>query len=376
MQFLKNLWLGLLGTILMGVGSLCNAHLMPAQQGTINIVGQAAFVVLAVPVSALVAADDNRDGRLSELELQAHTSKISEQVLQRFSIDDAGARSSGQVLQIMSEPDERVASGAGGAGGAGASHCLILMRFAFASEPSALGVETDLFGYRTDEQQLTLKLTRGTDTEAVVLTPRHTSHRFFQSGIEVLRDYAMVGIEHILLGWDHLLFLLTVVVGGRGWRYWAAVLTSFTLAHSVTLGASLMAWVQVPAAWVEPALAVSIVVMAAFNLARRDVAVPWRVAVVAACGLLHGLGFAGSMAQMGLHGVYRWTSLVGFNLGIELGQVVFLCAVLGGAALLQWGLARVPHMALLGLRLGVRAAGFASWCAIGLGAFWLVERLA
>jgi hydrogenase/urease accessory protein HupE len=248
----------------------------------------------------------------------------------------------------------------------------MLMKVSFAGAPDALHLAVDMFGTAPRERQLTLKVTRGEDTEAVVLTPWHNTHRLFQSPLEVLVDYTLLGIEHILLGWDHLTFLITVLVAATGWRYWWRVLTGFTVAHSITLTATLLGWVQVSAAWVEPLIAASIVLMALLNLTRRSAALYQRMAIVFACGLLHGLGFASSMMAMGLHGAYRVTSVVGFNVGIELGQVLFLMAIL----------ALVRSMSALGLpgllqNMGVSmpVGKIASVLALCVGGVWFLQRL-
>ncbi len=367
-----------LGMLLGAATVFSHAHLMPAQQGSVNVVADAAFVVLAVPTSAMTGVDDNRDGRLSEAELMRHRDTLAAQVSDRFAVHDAGVRTPVQVLQVIAEPDERASlSGAAVATqlNGGARHFLVLMRHKLGAQGEAVAIHTDLFGSFADEKQLTLKLSRGADMEAAVLTPLQPSHRFFQSPFEVLVHYGALGIEHILLGWDHLLFLLTLMVGVRAFRDWFALLTSFTVAHSITLFASLLGWLKASPAWVEPGIAASIVILAALNLLRTDMPLRWRTTLVWACGLLHGLGFAGAMAQMGLHGVYQVTSLLGFNLGIEIGQGLFIAMAWGGARMMGQMLYKLPLSPPLTLQL-VRSGGVAaSWGAIGLGSFWLLARL-
>lgn len=335
------------------------AHWMPAQQGSINLVDKDVFLVAALPVSALSGVDDDRDGRLSDTELLAHTRSIKDQIAWRLRLLNDQAAGQLAFLQVMTDPD-------------GAEHFVVLMKVSFAGAPENLQIETDLFGNSDKERQLTLKATQGADTEAVVLTPLHASHIFFRSPAQVLLNYLLLGVEHILLGMDHLLFLLTILVAAAGWRYWLGVLTSFTVAHSITLTASLMGWLQAPAAVVEPMIAASIVLMALLNLTQRSAALHRRMAIVFACGLLHGLGFASAMMDMGLHGAYRVTSVVGFNLGIELGQVLFLIAIL----------ALVRSMRLLGLNgllqqmgLSVPLTKIASVFALCVGGFWFLQRL-
>jgi hydrogenase/urease accessory protein HupE len=185
-------------------------------------------------------------------------------------------------------------------------------------------------------------------------------------------DYTLLGVEHILLGWDHLTFLITVLVAATGWRYWWRVLTGFTLAHSITLTASLLGFLQVPAALVEPLIAASIVLMAGLNLFQLHAVIGQRLLIVFACGLLHGMGFASAIADLGLHGNHQWTSILGFNLGSELGQMLFLMTVLAVA----WGLRTSGWVQGVQQRIGgLTLEQCASALALVVGLFWLCERL-
>jgi hydrogenase/urease accessory protein HupE len=258
---------------------------------------------------------------------------------------------------------------------AGSTHLLVLMKSTFAAPPNALRMETALFGTAANEQQLTFKATRGTDTEAAILTPSNGTHAFFRAPWQVVRDYIALGVEHILLGTDHLLFLLTIIVAAAGWRYWLGVLTSFTIAHSITLTLALLGVVRGPANIVEPLIAASIVLMAVLNLRQREAVAAQRMAIVFCCGLLHGLGFASAIGALGLHGTYRVASIVGFNIGIEVGQATFLCAVLGVAALIRRANVARLYAPLAGLAPQRSFARAASWCATVVGTFWLIERL-
>ncbi len=347
------------------------AHMMPAQQGTLNIVGNAVFAALSLPVSAFRDIDDDADGHLSPRELGTHAAAVRAQVEERLRLFNGDTPGHVDMVMPMAEPNERDSTST-----VGSTHVLVLMKVSFANEPRALRIETDLFGTHASERQLTVKATRGKDTEAVVLRPSHGGHAFFRAPWQVFSDYVGVGAEHILGGPDHLLFLLTIIVAAAGWRYWLGVLTSFTVAHSITLTLSLVGAVHVSAAVVEPLIAASIVLMAVLNL-RQRVAVPsHRMAVVFACGLLHGLGFASSIADMGLHGTYRAASIVGFNIGIEAGQAAFLAAVLALAVGLRT-VARGATVQRLVTPLLSRwtAPQWVSICATILGALWFVERL-
>jgi hypothetical protein len=158
----------------------------------------------------------------------------------------------------------------------------------------------------------------------------------------VFKDYAALGVEHILLGWDHLLFVLALVLLVGWGRSLVWTITSFTAGHSVTLALASLGVVHVPQAPIEATIALSIFFLAVeltgVRTGERTLTqrAPW--AVAAGFGLLHGLGFAGALAEVGLPTAEIPLALFSFNVGIELGQLAFVGAVLFAAA----ALGRVP----------------------------------
>jgi hydrogenase/urease accessory protein HupE len=196
---------------------------------------------------------------------------------------------------------------------------------------------------------------------------------------EVAATYLRLGVEHILFGFDHLLFVLALVILVRDWRRVAMTVTAFTIAHSITLAAATLGVVDVPGPPVEATIALSIVLVAVEILnARRGkpsltARLPW---LAAFCfGLLHGFGFAGALAEVGLPHHAIPVALLFFNLGVELGQLVFVAAVLSSTWLLRRAASRLwatPRVTLAFDRLdGAMAYG------IGVvAAYWLIERTA
>jgi hydrogenase/urease accessory protein HupE len=191
-----------------------------------------------------------------------------------------------------------------------------------------------------------------------------------QSVAAVSAVYFDLGIEHILTGADHLLFVLAMLIITKGlWRLVKTV-TAFTVAHSITLGLAAVGLVHVPQAPVEAVIALSIVFVAAEivrgwqgheGLAAQA---PWMVAFT--FGLLHGFGFAGALREIGLPAGHILLALLFFNLGIEAGQLLFIIAVLSVVALaggLKIGLprwvARVPPYAIGSVAM-----------------FWVIQRIA
>ena len=135
-----------------------------------------------------------------------------------------------------------------------------------------------------------------------------------------------MGIAHILSGWDHLLFLAALVLGASTVRALVATVSAFTLAHSITLALAALGGVVPSTRWVEPAIAASIVCVAAENLLRSKKGARWPVAF--AFGLVHGFGFAGALQELALDRARLLPTLVGFNAGVEAGQLAILAVVL------------------------------------------------
>ena len=159
---------------------------------------------------------------------------------------------------------------------------------------------------------------------------------------EVAWSYLALGVEHILAGVDHLLFVLALLLIVRGGKRILITITSFTVAHSITLVAATLGWVHVPGPPVEAIIALSIVFVAAEvvhglrgkpGLTARA---PWVVAF--SFGLLHGFGFAGALAEVGLPGIAIPVALLMFNVGVELGQILFVAVVIAAGTLI----ARLP----------------------------------
>src|SRR3981189_796985 len=149
---------------------------------------------------------------------------------------------------------------------------------------------------------------------------------------EVAATYLRLGVEHILFGFDHLLFVWALVSLVRGWARVAVAVTAFTIAHSTTLAAATLGFVNVPGPPVEATIALSIMLVSVEILnARRGkpnltARLPWVVAF--SFGLLHGFGFAGALAEVGLPQHAIPVALLFFNLGVEIGQLAFVAAVL------------------------------------------------
>jgi hydrogenase/urease accessory protein HupE len=194
---------------------------------------------------------------------------------------------------------------------------------------------------------------------------------------EVAATYLRLGIDHILFGFDHLLFVLALVILVREWRRVALTVTAFTVAHSITLAAATLGFVSVPGPPIEAAIALSIMLVAVeiVNARRgRPSAALRRPWLVAFCfGLLHGFGFAGALAEVGLPHHAIPIALLFFNIGVEVGQLAFVAMVLTLGAIMH-SVMRLCLQPASSRRAVSLIDVFAAYAIGAVASFWLIER--
>ena len=234
--------------------------------------------------------------------------------------------------------------------------------------PGTVTVTANLFPYDPTHQTFLNFYEREALTSQAILDRSHPQFEYFagtrQGVLAVIRKFVPAGIHHILVGPDHLLFLIGLLLLGGTIRQLLLVVTSFTVAHSITLSLAALNLVRPPAHIVEPAIALSIVYVGIDNLMvgrGRDV----RAWIAFAFGFIHGFGFASVLREMGLPGAELGWSLFSFNVGVEIGQLLVVVVVAS---------------ALMALRsrneIASRRLAFAGSVAVILaGAFWFVQRV-
>jgi hydrogenase/urease accessory protein HupE len=188
---------------------------------------------------------------------------------------------------------------------------------------------------------------------AAITTPAQATPSF--------RQFLRLGVEHIVTGYDHLLFLFGLLLSGGS--FWSAcrIITSFTVAHSITLALATLNVMSLSSRLVEPLIAASIIYVGLENLWRRDLQHRWRLTF--GFGLLHGLGFALVLRDLGIGGRAAIVPLLSFNGGVELGQMTIALLVLP----LMWQVQKLPQF----------FPRFATSCSLLVtlaGTYWLLER--
>ena len=245
---------------------------------------------------------------------------------------------------------------------------MLKLRYPIAASPGALAVAAAMFPYDPNHQTFVNVYEQGTLTTQMILDRAHRRIEYFpgtqQGRLALVRKFIGAGMHHILIGPDHILFLIGLLLLGGTLRRLLLVVTSFTVAHSITLSLAVLNIVTPPARLIEPAIALSIIYVGADNLlvrGGRDV----RVWIAFSFGFIHGFGFANVLREMELPRRALGWSLFSFNLGVEIGQLLVVAAVAAALAALK---SRSESA-----RRQVAFAG--SVLVIVAGAFWFVQRV-
>ena len=242
------------------------------------------------------------------------------------------------------------------------------LRYLTTAVPGAVSISAKMFPYDPQHQTFVNVYENDALTSQMILDVNHAETEYFagtrQGVAAVIRKFIPAGIHHILIGPDHLLFLVGLLLLGGSIRRLAMVVTSFTIAHSITLSLAALNIVTPPARIIEPAIALSIVYVGADNLLAqggRDV----RAWIAFAFGFIHGFGFANVLREMELPARALGWSLFSFNFGVEIGQLLVVILVASAFAWLrsrsEWARGQLVY------------AG--SIVVIAAGSFWFVQRV-
>lgn len=382
-RFFRSLWRAVQCALWLAPLAL-SAHVVETGHATVSLSGKQVFVAISIPVAALTGADDNADGVLDRTEIQAHQADLIAQVQSGLGLEGDGRKAVwSQMVLTPAQPTETPSAGAPAS--AAPPQLLAVGAAAWDDAPVVVTLDYGLWSRTplvalgapgTVVETLKVNVSRTQDgktlaEEVGLLSPHQSRLEFFAPVQRHVAHFARHGFDHIMGGADHIVFLVALLASGISVRRWAALLTAFTVAHGVTFGLASMGWVSVSAALVEPAIAASIVVVSALHLLRVQVVLKWELLLVFGLGLVHGLGFASAMREEGASQLialspYPVWSIVGFNLGIEAGQIAIALVLYA----MVWVLRRL--FARQGDAVWQRAAGVLS---MAMGAFWLVERI-
>jgi hydrogenase/urease accessory protein HupE len=335
------------------------AHWADLAVAEVSSTDDAVSITLTYPTGLTAFADTDRNGSLSNAEITRHETRLEAALGSKIVVSSGEARGRLEVMPAMA--DAKLPDGV-----SSQSHTTLTLVYRFAAKLETYAIRYDLFVPGVSTASCVATIRDGETIRNVVFTPQNLE---VSVGGEIapvdFRGFVLLGVEHILTGYDHLLFLLALLALGGGLRYVLKVVTAFTVAHSITLALTTLHVIRLPAQIVESGIALSIAFVALENLLRRGQASKLergRWLVTFAFGLLHGMGFAGILEELSIPASNLPMALVGFNLGVELGQLAVVFPVFGVLKLLE----RV--------RFSVPVQYAASVFAVAAGVYWFVER--
>jgi HupE / UreJ protein len=237
-----------------------------------------------------------------------------------------------------------------------------------AARPATLGIHAVMFPYDRLHQTFVNVYEDGGLRQQFVLAVNNPDRTYYtgttQGALAVIKTFVPAGIHHILIGPDHILFLIGLLLLGGGWKALLKIVTAFTIGHSITLSLAALNLVTPPPTIIEPAIALSIVFVGADNLMRgggRDV----RALIALTFGLVHGFGFANVLREFGLPREALGWSLFSFNVGVEIGQLFIVLLVATALALIR----------RRNETIGARLAFAGSVIVVAAGTYWFVQRV-
>jgi len=310
---------------------------------------------IAMIAPTLANVDADRDGQVAQSEFDAVRANIESLAKESFVISVDGKDAAPAAVAVaLGEGD--------------AIH--FDLRFA-APEASRLVLRSLLIGKlaRGHRQFLSLRDADGNVLKQQMLDAANNSFECDLAAVSASQTrpqsfwaFLSLGVEHILMGFDHLAFLFALLIAGGTLREAAKVITSFTVAHSITLALATLDAFNIPAGVVEPMIAASIIYVGLENIFRREIKRRWMLTF--AFGLIHGFGFASALGELGVGaGAGAVAPLLSFNLGVEIGQIAIAALVLP----LIWKLRQQP-------RFVIRYVPACSILVALAGGYWLIER--
>ena len=357
---MKFLSFALITTI--ALASSAQAHWADLAAAEISTSEREVRMTLTYPTGLTAFADDNKNGRLEGSEVATHRTALARELGSKIQITNDSKLGTLEVSAAMQ--DLKLPSSVNGK-----THSTLTLSYKFDAAIRDAKIDYNLFVPGVSTASCLATILQNGNVQNVVFTPEN--HEISLAGDSArdaapvdFKSFVFLGLEHILTGYDHLLFVLSLIALGGGLRYLLKVVTAFTLAHSVTLALTTLGIIALPGRIIESGIALSIAYVAAENIFSRNKSglerSRWIITFV--FGLLHGMGFAGLLGEMNLSTSSLPVALVGFNLGVELGQLV---VVIPAFLLLRW---------LERWKIGPQIRWSASAFAIVAGLYWFVER--
>jgi hydrogenase/urease accessory protein HupE len=298
------------------------AHWADLAVADIQISRRNVAINLTIPTGLVAQFDDDLNNRLSDAEITKYQQEL--QVFFNKKVQLTAARVKNQTLTIESATAQKLPSNLITTPD---THSNLLLKYHWAEPLDRLQLHYDLFVPNVNTARCLTQVFRNGATDNIVLTPTARNVALIDPPIgQQITSFIGLGIEHILTGYDHILFLISLLMLGGKLSNLIKVVTAFSLSHSITLTLAVLNIISVPSRWVEIAIALSIGYIAAENLWRKEPNLArWQLAF--GFGLIHGLGFSSALQELELPRNNLVTSLASFSIGIEIGQMSIVMVV-------------------------------------------------
>jgi HupE / UreJ protein len=311
-------------------------------------------IILTFPTGLVASADDNRDGQLSTNEVTTHQAALEKFLGDRIRLVD----NQGEAGKIAIAPSNNLPASIQSNIN---THTTLQLTYNWSQPVTGLTINYDLFLPNVPTARCLATVIQGGQTRNLVFSPEQREFALINVSVwQQISSFVLLGIEHILTGYDHVLFLISLLMLGGGFGYLLKVVTAFTISHSVTLTLAVLDIVTLPVRFVESAIALTIVYVAAENFWRKGLRGRWLLTFI--FGLIHGLGFAGVLKEIHLGQSHLAISLASFNVGVEIGQIVIVSV----AFIVLRTIQKYPWELTLRRLL--------SGSVVALGLFWFVQR--
>jgi hydrogenase/urease accessory protein HupE len=343
--------------------ALAAAHAIGLSRGDYRVTAQGVDVDIALArgeaISVFPSLDPHGSGTIDTASVGAARSEIERDTIDKIRVTAADRRCTGTLTEaFLTEQDGFE----------------LRARYLCSEEDAPLTVTLPLLDDLSHGHRHAAHVTAGAATTEHLLYGRQAAFTIDRAALPGASNgpvvdasasrwfgFVRMGIEHILTGYDHLLFLFALVLAGGTMRSLGLAITSFTVAHSVTLALAVLGFVAPPARWIEPAIALSVACVGVENFFARPEA---RYRITFPFGLLHGFGFAGALSEVSIPRAEVPGALLSFNLGVEIGQLAWMLVLgLVVARLRRWEW--FSRRAISALSAAVVVAGLA----------WFVQRL-
>jgi hydrogenase/urease accessory protein HupE len=333
------------------------AHWADLSVGEVQINQQNAVLTLTIPTGLVSIADDNRDGKLNAAEVDRHNAELTKILTDRISLfnqqGESGTSTLKAATQDLTVPQANTQT-----------HSTLQLDYAWVQPIEELTLRYNLFVPDAPAARSLITASHNGKTQSLVFTPNASEFTLIARSLpQQIYSFVILGFEHILTGYDHILFLISLLLASSSFKYLVKIVTAFTISHSVTLSLAVMNIVTLPSQLVESVIALSIIYIAIENLWKKQFDHRW--ALTFGFGLIHGLGFAGILREIQIPRGNLFTSLASFNLGVEIGQILivticyFLLQLIQTQLKQQWQL-NLKRAASVGI--------------IVMASIWFVER--